>query len=333
MLDPDFEIQELSGGSANHNFLISMDGQKAVLRRPPQGPLPPGSNDVAREYKVLSRLGDAYPLAPKGLLLCKDLSVVGVPFCVSEFREGVCIGRSLPAPLQSKAGVGATLAKTLIEALVSLHRVDVDRVGLSDLGRSDGFLERQIAGWYKRGLRVLAIPRQKLLAEIRDWLTEKLPESRDTCLVHNDFKLDNMLIDPETLEAQGVVDWDMCTLGDPIYELAILLSYWGAKNDDDLLSYQCRMPCEAPGWWERRQVVDHYLHLADRRVSKTDLTFYWTLSQYRAAVVYAQLRTLHADGERPSAISSEQFDAMEPFVDQLLRFTATTLGSAPAWME
>ncbi len=318
-LDKDFDIRKLSGGSANLNYLISMDGQKAVLRRPPDGPLPPGANDVAREYKVLSRLGDAYPPAPSGLVFCDDDSVIGVPFCISQFREGICIGRHLPEALARRPQIGHALSDLLVDALAPLHRVDVDAVGLAGLGNAEGFLERQIAGWYKRGQRVLSEPQQQLLAWVRDWLSAHLPERRPASLVHNDFKLDNMLIDPLTLRVNGVVDWDMCTIGDPLFELAILLSYWGGENDTPLYSAQCRMPCEADGWWPRQQVIKRYLDLMELSVTEQDLCFYWWLAQYRSVVVYAQLNIqFQRTGERPSASTLTEFDSIDELVGQML---------------
>lgn len=329
-LDTDIPIRKLSGGSANYNYLISMDGAKAVLRRPPDGPLPPGANDVAREYKVLSSLGEAFPPAPKGLVFCDDESVIGVPFCISEFREGICIGRHLPEALQGREQIGHALAELQVQTLAQLHQVDVQAVGLADLGKADGFLERQVGGWFKRGQRVLSDSQQEKLATIRDWLSAHLPERRLTTLVHNDFKLDNMLIDPDSLKVRGVVDWDMCTIGDPFYELAILLAYWGSRSDHELIAYQCRMPCEADGWWTRRQVVDRYLALTGQALEERDLAFYWWLTQYRNIVVYAQLNALFSrTGDRPNAMTEKEFERLKTIVNDLLRFAEGELGKLP----
>jgi aminoglycoside phosphotransferase (APT) family kinase protein len=208
--------------------------------------------------------------------------------------------------------------------------VDVQAVGLTDLGKADGFLERQVGGWFKRGQRVLSESQQEKLDAIRDWLSANLPQRRLATLVHNDFKLDNMLIDPDSLEVRGVVDWDMCTIGDPFYELAILLAYWGGRSDHELVAYQCRMPCEADGWWTRRQVVDRYLALTGQSLGEQDLAFYWWLTQYRNVVVYAQLNAQFAHtGERPSAMTDEEIDRLELAVNGLLHFAEDELGKLP----
>ena len=332
-LDRDVTICELSGGAANLNFLISMNDQQAVLRRPPDGPLPPGANDVAREYKVLSNLGSEFPPAPKGLVFCDDLDVIGVPFCISEFRKGVCIGRHLPEDLKSVANIGDRLSELVVGTLVDLHKVNLDNANLTDLGKIDGFLERQVEGWYKRGGHVLNEAQLAKLGQAREWLQGNLPERRLGSLVHNDFKLDNMLVDTDTLEVSGVVDWDMCTIGDPFYELTILLSYWGAPDDTVALSRtQCRMPCEAEGWWEKKKVVEEYTKRTGYNLSEADLAFYLMLTSYRTAVVLAQLISLFSrTGKRPDALSQEECDQMPAVVEALLQDMVDNLGGFPAW--
>lgn len=309
----------LSGGVANFNYCIVMDGNKAVLRRPPDGPLPPGANDVAREYKVLSRLHKHYPPAPAGLLFCDDESVIGVPFCISEFREGICISRTLPLSLQQTEGLGDSLSRLTVEALADLHKVDLVSSGLDDLGKIDGFLERQIAGWYKRGSRVLNSQQLEQLATIQVWLQQHIPQNKIARLVHNDFKLDNMLIDIDNLQVNGVVDWDMCTVGNPFYELQILLAYWGNPNDNPAYKFQCRMPMEADGWWPRERVISEYLRLTGFSISEHDLQFYHVLTHYRNVVVYAQLQRLfETTGKCPAVLTEDEFNSIADNTQLLL---------------
>ncbi|WP_159819275.1 phosphotransferase family protein [Colwellia sp. 20A7] len=310
-LDLSVSPAQLSGGVANFNYSILLDGKKAVLRRPPNGPLPPGANDVAREYKVLSRLYKHYPPAPAGLVFCDDESVIGVPFCISEFREGICISRNLPESLKNTANIGDDLSRLVVESLAGLHKVDLKKADLEDLGSADGFIERQVSGWYKRGSRVLTEPQLKQLATIRDWLQSHLPDNKIATLVHNDFKLDNMLIDIDTLHVNGVVDWDMCTVGDPFYELAIMLAYWGNTNDVPAYKFQCRMPMEAEGWWSREKVIEEYLRLTGLSVNEQDLKFYQWLTYYRNIVVYGQLQKLfEKTGECPAVLTEEEFNGI-----------------------
>lgn len=325
-LDLANEPKKLSGGVANFNYVVSLNGKKAVLRRPPDGPLPPGANDVAREYRVLSSLKEHYPPAPVGLVFCDDETVIGVPFCISEFREGICIGRHLPESLSDRPQIGDALSQLVVELLAKLHKVDLKATGLESLGNVEGFLERQIGGWYKRGSRVLSEQQLEKLGTIRDWLQDNLPDKRLGTLVHNDFKLDNMLINEESLTVNGVVDWDMCTVGDPFYELAILLAYWGDQDDEPAYDFQCRMPKEAEGWWPRDKVIEEYFKLTG--FEKAGLNFYWWLTQYRNIVVYAQLNALFSrTGEFPAALTQEECELMPERVDQLLEAVTATVGS------
>ena len=330
VLDKNFVPRMLSGGAANLNYLIAMNGRRAVLRRPPDGPLPPGANDVKREFRLLSSLGDEFPKAPRGLLFCDDESVIGVPFCISEFREGVCIGRHLPPEFAARRGIGGSLSRCVVDTLIELHLVDVKKAGLEELGKVDGYLERQIAGWSKRGERVLLPEQLERLELAGHWLHEHLPSHRPSALVHNDFKLDNMLIDADSLKAPAVLDWDMATIGDPLYELAILLAYWGEKNDAFVLDYQCRMPKESEGWWSRKQVIQEYILRTRASLADQNMRFYWNLAQYRSIVVYAQLNSaFKRTGERPSSLTQEECDAMSDHVDDALTQLITHLDSSP----
>lgn len=331
-LDSEFPIEALTGGSANYNYLISLNGKKAVLRRPPNGPLAPGANDVRREYKVLSSLGSAYPPAPRGLVLCEDETVLGVPFCISEFREGMCIGRHLPANLSSKESIGSELCALMIDSLAELHQVNVEQVGLTDLGSADGYLERQIGGWLKRCQRVTEAGYHPHLQNLHDWLMAHLPKQRPESLVHNDFKLDNMLIDTEAMHVLGVVDWDMCTIGDPWLEVMILLSYMGCNDPSNIYQFQCRMPCESSGWWSRSRALTYYFDLTNTRLSERDVAFYWWLAQFRNYGIFTQLFALYKhSGHQPSALTLEECEAIGSYGKTLLAYIDNNIEQGPDW--
>lgn len=331
-LDRDFEIRALIGGSANFNYLVSMNGQKAVLRRPPYGPLPPGAHDIRREYTVLSRLGNAYPPAPKGLVLCEDTSIIGVPFCISEFREGICIGRQLPKALESRENIGDQLCGLMFNSLSDLHSVNISEVGLEGLGSADGYLERQVNGWIKRCQRVTPEQLNPLLETIHRKLTDLLPEQRLSSLVHNDFKLDNMLIDPDTLRINGVVDWDMATIGDPVYELMILISYMGSNGAEDIYQFQCRMPCEADGWWSRSRALTTYLNRKNLTINEQSVQFYWWLAQLRNLGIFAQLNVLFTrTNKRPAALTEEECNSLEERCAALLDHIEKNIDQLPHW--
>jgi len=248
VLDRDPPPRQFAGGLANVNFLIHIGGKPYVLRRPPAGELPAGAHDMAREHRILSRLADALPFVPRSLHLCEDTSVVGVKFQILEYRSGLVVRATLPAVLRGRPRVGDRLAEVLLETLSALHAVDPASVGLDDLGRPEGFLARGVAGWRKRGVAVQYDANEVLLRDLGAWLEAHLVPDGAASLLHNDFKLDNMILDPTDLHAVGVVDWDQGTRGDPLFDFATLLSYWTEKNDHPALHDMAQMPSVEAGF-------------------------------------------------------------------------------------
>ena len=274
-------------GLANFNYLIDLDGRQMVLRRPPPGPRAIGANDMTREYRVLSRLWQAYPLAPRAMLFCDDESVLGAEFFIMDYRQGVVIGGALPDALKTHTEAGTRLAEVVVDALVDLHAVDPADVSLDDFGRPAGFLGRQIDGWERRGLDCYDGALPTSAQSTLDWLRRALPAENPPTLLHNDFKLDNMIVDPESLAAVAVLDWDMSTRGDPLIDLAALLSYWVEPGDPTGLHTLGQMPSLEPGFPTRGFAIERYGRLAGRDVS--DLRFYRVLAMFRLAIVIRQL--------------------------------------------
>ncbi len=195
-LDRDPPPRQFAGGLANLNYLIHLDGKPAVLRRPPMGELPAGAYDMAREFRILSRLPDALPFVPRGLFLCDDPSVIGQRFQIIEYRPGLVIREHMPPELAGRPEVGARLSQVLLETLAAIHAVDTDTVGLDDLGRPDGFLARAVSGWRKRGLAAMEDGTEALHADVGAWLEQHLVPDGAPALLHNDFKLNNMILNP-----------------------------------------------------------------------------------------------------------------------------------------
>lgn len=247
--DPTAPVRQFAGGFANRNYLIRVDGREAVLRRPPDGDLPPGSHDMAREHRILSRLGDALPLAPRSLHFCPDRSVLGAPFQILEYRPGrVLRGPELAAHADLER-LGAELSAMLVETMIAVHAVDVEAVGLGDLGRPEGFVQRAVAGWSKRALLLVAdTPLAAVVADISGWLGRQPFAERRPTLIHCDFKLDNMILDERSTAPRAIVDWDMGTIGDPLFDLATTLSYWAEPGDPDPLLRLGLLPTTEPGF-------------------------------------------------------------------------------------
>jgi aminoglycoside phosphotransferase (APT) family kinase protein len=279
--------RQFAGGFGNLNYLIEIDGQPAVLRRPPAGPLPYGANDMAREYRILSSLWREYPLAPRAMFFCDESSVLGAPFQIIEYRPGMVIRDTLPPGLAGRPETGMLLSRQLVESLAALHAVDPVQVGLETLGRPAGFLARTVDGWAARGAAVADLINPLALSEVLDWLRRRVPADAPPSLIHSDFKLDNMILVPETLAPVAVIDWDMGTRGDPLWDLAVMLSYWAEPEDPACFHRMRQMPTAQPGFWRRHEVLAAYLRLSSRAVG--DFTFYRVLSLFRSAIVFLQL--------------------------------------------
>ncbi|HEY2621397.1 MAG TPA: phosphotransferase family protein [Acetobacteraceae bacterium] len=286
-LDSDPPPRQFSGGLANLNYLIQLDGSPAVLRRPPLGELPAGAYDMAREFRILSRLPDALPFVPRGLFLGTDATVMGTQFQIIEYRPGLVIREHLPAELAGRPEVGARLSQVLLETLAAIHAVDTEAVGLDDLGRPAGFLARAVAGWRRRGLAALEAGTETLHAELGTWLERHQVPDGAPALLHNDFKLNNMILDPHDLSPVAVVDWDQGTRGDPLFDFATLLSYWVHDDDPPALHDMAQMPADEGGFWPREQAVASYAALSGRDVS--DFLFHRVLAMYKLGVIFLQL--------------------------------------------
>ena len=316
--------QRFTSGFGNLNYLIYVDGQRAVLRRPPLGPLPPGANDMARESKILSSLWRDFPLAPKCLHFSDDAHIIGAPFFIMEFREGIVIGGDMPPALAGwqdpdGASAGAVLGQHMITTLVALHGIDPASVGLDDLGRPEGFLARTTNGWAKRARLSWDTEPPPVLDRVLDWLGANQPSENPAAatLLHNDFKLDNVILDPDTLDPIAVIDWDMGTRGDPLHDLAVLLSYWTEADDPPVMHELNQMPSAGFGFPTRRQIAEAYSAESGRDLD--GLRFFRVLAVLRLAVIFMQLnrRFRESGGDPRFASFGELANGLLSFADDV----------------
>ncbi|MEQ1611355.1 MAG: phosphotransferase family protein [Hyphomicrobiaceae bacterium] len=306
--------QQFAGGFGNLNYLVSIDGKPWVLRRPPMGPIPPGANDMAREYKVLSAIAPAFPLAPKALYFTADPAMLGAPFLILEYRPGLVIRELLPTGLNSNIA-GPQLSQLLVDILARLHGIDPVSVGLGEFGKPDGFLNRAVEGWAKRAEiagdgKVASAGRTVI-----EWLRAAPVPKGDVTLLHNDFKLDNVILDTDTLVPRAVVDWDMGSRGDPLFDLATMLSYWTQSNDPPCMHEVRQMPTAMPGFMTRAEVVEAYARLSGRDVSQ--FRFHRILTMFKTSIVYLQLGAQWRRG----ATNDPRFERFTQLGTDLLDFT------------
>ena len=307
------EIRQFAGGFANRNYLIEINGRQCVLRRPPDGDLPPGAHDMAREHRILSSLSRAVSFVPDSLHLCEDHSVIGVPFQLIEYRSGIVIRDGDMTPVAGHANTPRRICEMMASTLAELHQVDAEAVGLGQLGRPDGFIDRAIAGWSRRGaLVVQTTASRSLLDEITSWLRRQKFHARHATILHCDFKLDNLILDPETLAPVALIDWDMGTRGDPLFDLATLLSYWAEPNDPPALLQLKQMPTAQPGFWSRDEFSKRYAELTSCKLD--DLPAMRVLALLKLGVVFLQLHRQWING----AVKNQRYAGFGQLGEDLL---------------
>jgi aminoglycoside phosphotransferase (APT) family kinase protein len=242
---------------------------------------------MGREFRILSRLPNALPFVPRGLFLGADASVIGAQFQIIEYRPGLVIREHIPPDLAGRPEVGPRLSQVLLETMAAIHAVDTGAVGLDDLGRPAGFLARAVSGWRKRGMAALEDGTEKLHVELGGWLEAHQVPDGTPALLHNDFKLNNVILDPRDLSPVAVVDWDQGTRGDPLFDFATLLSYWVHPDDPPALHDMAQMPADEGGFWPREQAVASYAALTGRDMSA--FLFHRVLAMYKLGVIFLQL--------------------------------------------
>ena len=283
----DLEVGQFPSGASNLTYLLKIDGWEGVLRRPPLGPVPPKAHDMGRESGILSKLGAAYPLAPKPYFFCEDESVIGAPFYVMERRTGVVIYESFPEDIRPDEELCRGISRTVVDTLVRLHAVDVEEAGLGDLGKPEGFLKRQTEAWISRYDKAKTDEIEEV-EPLTDWLSRDVPESPPPTVIHNDYKLNNLVLDPEDLtEVRAVLDWEMATIGDPLFDLAVSLSYWIEPDDSDELKAVMPTVTATPGFISRKQFIDRYAEQSGRDLS--DMNWYMVFGYFKLAAILQQI--------------------------------------------
>lgn len=291
--DQPLQVTQFPGGAANLTYLLRFGEQEYVLRRPPLGPVAPKSHDMAREFRVLSVLYQAFPPAPRAYHFCEDGGILGAPFLIMERRTGTVVRREMPAHFATLPDAPRQMSETLIDNLVKFHAVDYATLGLGDLGKPQGFVERQIDSWYGRWekAKVKDVP---IFEQVYGWLKQNQPDSPSVTLLHNDYKLDNVMFAHNTpSQMVAIFDWDMCTLGDPLVDLGTLLAYWSEKTDPPY--YQGLLGMPTGDFLSREALVQRYAEKSGRSVEH--IRFYHVLALYRVVVIVAQIYVRYHRGQ------------------------------------
>ncbi|HST55445.1 MAG TPA: phosphotransferase family protein [Solirubrobacteraceae bacterium] len=281
------QVRQFSGGASNLTYLLTYPERELILRRPPAGTKAASAHDMAREYRIQQALAAAYPYVPRMVALCDEPHVLDSQFYVMERVHGTILRARMPPELGLDAAATRRLCVSAIERLVELHRVDPVAAGLAELNRGRGYVRRQVDGWSERfrAARTWNVP--SFERNMR-WLAEHQPDDVASCVVHNDFRLDNLVLAPDDPQRiVGVLDWEMATIGDPLMDLGAALAYWVQADDDRVMHALRRQPTHLPGMLTRAEVVEQYAHASGRAVEQW--TFYEVFGLFRLAVIVQQI--------------------------------------------
>jgi aminoglycoside phosphotransferase (APT) family kinase protein len=311
------DVAQFPGGHSNLTYLVSYGDCEFVLRRPPIGPVAPTAHDMPREYKLLSMINPHFPLAPRPVLLCEDSSIIGAPFYLMERRRGLIVRFKVPEQIGDDLVLRRRLSENVVDTLVALHAVDIDTTGIAQIGKPAGFVGRQVRGWADRWQRSKTSELAEM-DEVVEWLINRIPADTgsEATIVHNDFKLDNIMLENEDpTRVIAVLDWEMCTVGDPLIDVGLLLSYWtmkGADSDADQNS-SLRAITNGPGWLTRKEIVERYEAGTGRDLSR--IVFYETFARFKVAVVIQQIYFRYVKGQT----HDERFHNFDQLVRELIQ--------------
>jgi aminoglycoside phosphotransferase (APT) family kinase protein len=281
------ELKQFSGGASNLTFQLDAGNRSMILRRPPAGTKPKSGHDMGREFRVLSALHPHFP-CPKPLAYCEDTSLIGAPFYVMEKLEGIILRRDPPKGVSYTPEQARQLCLNLLDTQIRLHTLDYRAIGLGDLGHPEGYVERQVNGWCDRYVKARTddVPD---CSGIMDWLkAHRPPDSPRPGIIHNDYRFDNVVLDPDDrLTIIGVLDWEMCTLGDPLMDLGSSLAYWVQPGDAAPMQTLRMQPSNLPGMLTREQIIEYYAGKTGLEVRNPD--FYYVFGLFRLGVIAQQI--------------------------------------------
>ena len=316
----ELEVSQFPAGRSNLTYLLRLGDWEAVLRRQPLGPVPPKAHDMEREAALLAKLSAVYPLAPRPYVICRDTELLGVPFYVMERKHGIVVDDAFPPNVAVTPELCRRVSETVVDTLVQLHAIDWQAAGLAVFGHPAGFLERQVKGWIERYTRAQTEEIAQV-APLVQWLATHVPASPPATIVHNDFKLNNMLLDQADLgRVTGVLDWEMTTIGDPLFDLAVSLSYWIDPDDPEELRHVLPTVTTLPGFLSRREFMHRYAARSGRDLAQMD--FYTTFAIFKLAVIIQQIYARWKRGQT----QDQRFAVFGDRVRLLIGYAAAQIG-------
>lgn len=287
------QVNQLPGGYSNLSFLVESSTKKFILRRPPFGEKIAKAHDMSREFKVLEGLKKAgYTKSPLPIHFCAEESIFGAPFFIMEFVEGVILGNRVPQGIKLEKEDFTALSRSAMDCLLELHNLKLENSGLIHLGKPEGYTQRQVEGWVDRYFRAKTneLPG---LEQATTWLLENIPSTAPLAFIHNDFKYDNLVLDPQqNTHIKGVLDWEMATVGNPLMDLGTTLAYWAEEKDPEIL--KLFNLSHLPGNLSRKEIMEYYF--SNGTSSKQEMVFYYVFGLVKVAVIAQQIFKRYSQG-------------------------------------
>lgn len=286
-LKGDLSIKQFKGGASNLTYELDFEGSKFILRTPPKGTKAKSAHDMHREFTIMKNLKPHYSYVPTMIAFCDNKELIGNEFYIMEKVQGIIPRANLPKGLQLDKDEIRTLCLSVIDKLVELHKIDVVSSNLMQFGKGTGYCKRQIEGWtdrYKKA-KTWNVPSFKYVMK---WLAENIPTEERSCFIHNDFRFDNVVLDPQNPQhIIGILDWEMATVGDPLMDLGNTLAYWVQADDHFFYKMFRRQPTHLPGMLTRKEIIEYY---SEKTGFKSDnFTFYEVYGLFRLAVIIQQI--------------------------------------------
>jgi len=308
--DLPFVVEKFSAGYSNLTYFIRAGDWEAILRRPPFGPLPPKAHDMKREYEILHNLNQVFSLAPKPYIYCDDSTIMDRHFYIMEKKNGVVIDDSFPQQFSLIPQSRQLVSEAVVKTLIQLHEVNYVEAGLENIGYPEGYLSRQVHGWIKRYNNTKTVEIDGV-EELEKWLLNNLPTSPMPTIVHNDFKLNNMMFsEKDPSQIIGVFDWELSTIGDPLTDVAAMIAYWEEEGDPFT---GLTTVTKQHGFASRRDMLEMYARQSGRDVDQID--YYLTFAFYKIAGILQQIYYRWKIGEA----KDERFAKLEEGVTNLLK--------------
>lgn len=308
------EVTQFSVGYSNLTYLIRSGNQEVVMRRPPFGPLPPKAHDMNREYALLSKLNSSFPYVPKTYAFCEDESVMGVPFYVMERKKGIVLDGKFPPGLSVSEEQCKEISYGVVDTLAELHQINYKEVGLENFGRPEGFIERQVHSWIKRYERSQT---HEIIHfdKLSKWFIDNIPMSSGAAIIHNDFKLNNLMFSNQDIsQVVAVFDWEMATVADPLFDLAIALGYWTEPKDWETVKESLPSLTTSPGFISREEFIHRYSIKTGKEIPP--LHFYMAFTYFKIAVVMQQIYFRWFNGQTKDS----RFGTLDKSINSLMEY-------------